>query len=104
MFSKHVTSLSSAYWHDELTPRENQRAAEHLLSCTICRADFEDVKLGARFAEQLQIKSAPDSVWAGLVAQLDQKGAAIRRKRAFPETNQPAPQIFSACDAHRDKC
>ncbi len=80
MFSKHVTSLSSAYFHDELNRHENQRAAEHLLSCTTCRADFEDVKLGARFAEQLQIKSAPDSVWAGLVAQLDQKGAQFDPK------------------------
>src|SRR5882724_3148050 len=73
MFSKHVTSLSSAYFHDELAARESQRVAEHLLSCTPCRADFDDVKLGARFAEQLQIVSAPDSVWAGVVAQLEQK-------------------------------
>jgi len=73
MFSKHVTSLSSAYFHDELAARESQRVAEHLLSCTPCRAHFDDVKLGARFAEQLQIVSAPDSVWAGVVAQLEQK-------------------------------
>src|SRR5258708_4409576 len=73
MFSKHVTSLSSAYFHDELKPRESQRVAEHLLLCTSCRANFDDVKLGARFAEQLQIVSAPDSLWAGVVAQLEQK-------------------------------
>ena len=80
MFTKHVTSLSSPYFHDELTLPESQRVAEHLLSCTTCRAEFEDVKLGARFAEQLQIKSAPDLVWAGLVAQLDQNGAQLDPK------------------------
>src|SRR2546421_69383 len=79
MFSNHVTSLSSAYFHDELAPRENQRVAEHLLSCATCRADFEDVKLGAKFAEQLQIVSAPDSVWPALVAQLDQKNVRPAR-------------------------
>src|SRR5256714_9566441 len=79
MFSNHVTSLSSAYFHDELAPRENQRVAEHLLSCTTCRADFEDVKLGAKFAEQLQIVSAPDSVWPALIAQLDQKNVRPAR-------------------------
>src|SRR5882724_8620742 len=73
MFSKHVTSLSSAYFHDELAARESRRVAEHLLSCTPCRADFDEVKLGARFAEQLQIVSAPDSVWASVVDQLDNK-------------------------------
>src|SRR2546423_3472384 len=73
MFSNHVTSLSSAYFHDELAPRENQRVAEHLLSCATCRADFEDVKLGASFAERLQIVSAPDSVWTGIVAQLNHR-------------------------------
>ena len=79
MFSKHVTSLSSAYFHDELAARESQRVAEHLLSCTSCRADFDEVKLGARFAEQLQIKSAPDSVWAGVLDQLDNKRATRMR-------------------------
>jgi hypothetical protein len=71
MFSKHVTSLSSAYFHDELAARESQRVAEHLSSCAPCRADFDEVKLGTRFAAQLQIVSAPDSVWAGVVDQLD---------------------------------
>ena len=79
MFSKHVTSLSSAYFHDELTPRENQRVAEHLLSCGTCRAEFEEVKLGARFAEQLQIVSAPDSLWTGVTAQLDHNSVRSAR-------------------------
>ncbi|MFN2578458.1 MAG: FecR domain-containing protein [Pyrinomonadaceae bacterium] len=80
MFSKHVTSFSSAYIHDELTPRENQRVAEHLLSCATCRADFDDVKLGAKFAKGLQILPAPDSVWAGLVARLDRQDARPARR------------------------
>ena len=73
MFSKHVSKQLSAFMHDELSSEGKGSVPEHLLSCTSCRADFDDVKLGARFAAQLQIVSAPDSVWAGVVAQLDNK-------------------------------
>lgn len=78
MFSNHVTSLSSAYFHDELAPRENQRVAEHLLLCPTCRADFDELKLGARFAEQLQIVSAPESIWPGVFTQLDHNVRPVR--------------------------
>ena len=79
MFSKHVSKQLSAFMHDELSSEGKGSVAEHLLSCTSCRADFDNVKLGARFAEQLQIVSAPDSVWAGVVAQLDNKKVGRRR-------------------------
>src|SRR3989442_1746161 len=71
MFSNHVTSLSSPYFHGELTLAENHRVSEHLLACRKCRAEFDEIKLGVRFAEQLQIISAPDSVWAGIAERLD---------------------------------
>src|SRR5207253_3065146 len=37
------------------------------------RAEFEEVELGAKLAEQLQMVSAPDSIWPGVVAQLAHK-------------------------------
>ena len=53
MFGKHVSKLASAYCHDELLPEESRRVAEHLIGCNRCRAEFEEIKLGVKFAEQL---------------------------------------------------
>ena len=43
MFSKHVSSLTSAYYHDELSPAESRRVAEHLIGCPRCRGEFEEI-------------------------------------------------------------
>ena len=71
MFRNHVSSLSSAYFDGELTPRESNRVAEHLLACTRCRAEFDAVKSGVRIAHQIEIVSAPDSIWSGIAQGLD---------------------------------
>src|SRR5216684_287230 len=71
MFSKHVSSLTSAYCHDELSPEQSRRVAEHLISCQRCRAEFEEVKFGARLAAQLPMIEAPDSLWRGIEIALD---------------------------------
>src|SRR5205085_382819 len=72
MFSKHVTALSSAYCHDQLPPQVNKNVAAHLLACPSCHADFDEVKLGAKFANQLQLVSAPEAIWSEIAAQLHQ--------------------------------
>src|SRR3989442_9770371 len=74
MFSKHVSSLTSAYCHDELSPEQSRRVAEHLISCRRCRAEFEEVKFGARLAAQLPLIEAPDSLWHGIEIALDRDG------------------------------
>jgi len=79
MFSKHVSDLSSAYWHNELAPTQSRRVAEHLIGCSRCRVEFEEVKLGARFAEQLALVSAPDSLWPAIAAGLNVETAPARR-------------------------
>ncbi len=66
MFAKHVSNLTSAYCHDELSPEQSRRVAEHLISCRHCRGEFEEVKFGARLAAQLPLIEAPDSLWDGL--------------------------------------
>src|SRR5437660_9696936 len=71
MFSHHVASLSSQYFHGELTAAEDHRVAQHLLACTRCRAEYEEVEAGVRLAEQIKVLPAPDSVWAGIVRRLD---------------------------------
>ncbi|HJZ81033.1 MAG TPA: FecR domain-containing protein [Pyrinomonadaceae bacterium] len=71
MFSNHVSNLSSAYLHSELAPEQSRRFAEHMIGCSPCREEFEDVRLGANLAGQLQLVSAPESLWPRIAARLD---------------------------------
>src|SRR5882672_2452096 len=71
MFSKHVSKQLSAYCQGELSAEETRRVAEHLIGCNRCRAEFEEIKLGVKLAEHLPHASAPDSLWADLLSQLD---------------------------------
>ena len=79
MFSKHISDLSSAYWHDELTPEQTRQVAEHMMGCARCRAAFAEVKLGIRFAEQLESVSAPNTLWPRIAARLNVDSAPSRR-------------------------
>jgi hypothetical protein len=75
MFAKHVTRDLSAYCHGELSPQDSRGVAEHLIGCQQCRAEFEEIKLGVKFAERLPEIAAPDSLWNDLEARLnDQVG------------------------------
>jgi hypothetical protein len=92
MFAKHVSSLTSAYCHDELSPAESRRVAEHLSNCPRCRAEFEEVKFGASLAAQLPLIEAPDSLWRGIEISLDRGGQpalARQRPRLIPFLMQP---------------
>src|SRR6266576_3379765 len=79
MFGNHVSSLSSAYFDGELTPRESNQVAEHLLACPKCRAEFDAVKSGFAFAQHVEVIPAPDSIWAGIAARLDNSNAKPAR-------------------------
>ncbi len=85
MFSTHVRQKFSAYFHEELSAEESRQVAEHLIGCTRCRLEFEQVKFGAKLAEQLPIAPAPDSLWPELEAALrDQPvGNAISARRPW---------------------
>ncbi|MEO8435560.1 MAG: FecR domain-containing protein [Pyrinomonadaceae bacterium] len=63
MFSNHIGKDLSAYCHGELSPAASQGVAEHLIGCQRCRVEFEQIKLGVKFAEQLPQLSAPNSLW-----------------------------------------
>jgi len=79
MFSNHISDLSSAYLHNELTPEQTRQVAEHMMGCARCRAAFAEVKLGIRFAEQLESISAPASLWPRIAAGLNVDSAPTRR-------------------------
>src|ERR1700730_3798281 len=83
MFSKHVSKDLSAYCHGELSVEDTRRVAEHLIGCSRCRPEFEEIKLGIKFAEQLPSPSAPDSLWNDLQVLLDAK-PAVREQKARP--------------------
>jgi anti-sigma factor RsiW len=68
MFSQHVGRHLSAYCHGELSLTESRRVAEHLIGCQSCRREFEEIKLGVKFAEQLPRASAPASLWSEIEA------------------------------------
>lgn len=70
MFVKHVTRDISAYCHGELSAEESRRFAEHIIACAKCRREFEEIKLGIKFAEQLPQLGAPEGLWKGIEAQL----------------------------------
>jgi ferric-dicitrate binding protein FerR (iron transport regulator) len=73
MFSQHVSRNLSAYCHGELSEAEAQRVAEHLIACQRCRREFEEIKLGVQFAEQLPRTSAPESLWNEIEAALAER-------------------------------
>jgi FecR protein/Putative zinc-finger len=81
MFSQHVGKNLSAYCHGELSDEESRRVAEHLIGCQRCRREFEEIKLGVKFAEQLPLASAPASVWNEI--------ESARGKRAHPAHLRP---------------
>ena len=98
MFSKHVSSLSSAYCHDEISPEQSRRVAEHLISCRRCRSEFEEVKLGARLAAHLPLIESPDSLWSGIEIALDGNGRTVLprpRRRIIPFLMQPRFAVAS---------
>lgn len=82
MFSNHVTEKLSAYRHAELSSDETRLVAEHLIGCNVCRLQFEEIKLGVKFAEALPQKAAPDSLWSSIEARLEKQSDAIESTRA----------------------
>jgi hypothetical protein len=95
MFAKHVSSLTSAFYHNELPPEQSRRVAEHLLGCLRCRAEFEEIKFGASLAGRLPLIPAPDSLWHEIEAAVgrNDKPATVRqnhpRPRFIPLLTQP---------------
>jgi len=83
MFRTHVNNQFSAYCHEELSAGETRKVAEHLIGCTRCRKEFEEVKLGIRLAEQLPLVSAPDSLWQEVETLLDQDGHPVNERRSW---------------------
>lgn len=72
MFSSHVSEELSAYCHGELDAEASREVAEHLIGCSSCRLEYEEVKAGVKIAGLLPIVNAPDSLWRELETRLQQ--------------------------------
>jgi hypothetical protein len=93
MFSNHVTRDASAYCHGELSVDEGKKFAEHILICSKCRSEFDEIKRGIAFATQLPIVEAPDSMWSKLerqLAQVSNSSYALKTHRVFLTRTQLA--------------
>lgn len=77
MYGKHFTQQLSAYAHGELDAREASHVAEHLIACTRCRREFEEIKLGIKLAEQLPLAKVPDNLWNEIQTALDEGPAQV---------------------------
>ena len=86
MLSNHVSEQLSAYCNAELAPAESRVVAEHLIGCNQCRAEYEKIKVGVTFAEQIPQFRAPASLWLAIESELDNQGEktepAFRRQKS----------------------
>jgi hypothetical protein len=81
MFRNHVSQELSAYLHDQLSPDEASRIANHLRDCRSCREEFEQIKFGAALTGLLSPAQPPASLWNDLESRLNQAGEESRRRR-----------------------
>lgn len=83
MFSQHVTRNISAYHHGELNVEESRQVTEHVIACAKCRAQFDEIRLGIRLAEQLPYIAASENLWQDLEPKLGKVSSQKSSKAGF---------------------
>ncbi len=79
MSEKHYREKLSEFVNHELSNDSRQEIAEHLLVCADCRAEHDEIKLGAALAANLERADAPENLWNKIENALD----AGEEKRVF---------------------
>ena len=64
----------SAYIDDELAPEQRLDLESHLEDCERCRKEYETHMTSWEAAEDLRSEDAPEGLWQGIEAELQQKG------------------------------
>jgi hypothetical protein len=82
MNEKHYKEKLSEFVNHELSNEERQEIAGHLLLCADCRAEHDEIKLGAALAQNLERADAPENVWSKIENALD--NGEERRGFVFP--------------------
>lgn len=93
MFSNHVTNELSSYCNGELSAEKAREVAEHIISCVRCRSQCEEIKLGAKLAEQLPIETAPVDLWARIESALEQQSTEKTTTQHFKRAWFLRPQF-----------
>lgn len=85
MNEKHYQEKLSYFVNHELAQDERQAIAEHLMQCAECRAEHDEIKLGALLAGSLKPQDAPANLWNEIENSLNEreKKAAILPNFAF---------------------
>jgi hypothetical protein len=73
MFKGHVTKQLSAYCNGELADDQIEKVRVHLLACSRCQKEYEEIKFGVNLASQLPLASAPQELWGEIEAILDER-------------------------------
>jgi hypothetical protein len=81
MNEKHYKEQLSRFVNHELAPDERQMIAEHLLMCAACRAEHDEIKLGAALASAIRQTDAPATLWNKIEDSLN--GKEERRKASL---------------------
>jgi hypothetical protein len=89
----HIVEKLSAYCLEALSPDETRCVAEHLIRCQECRSEYEQIRLGVRFAQQLTMERAPDSLWGEIQAKLNE---AHLPEAHLPEAHLPEAHLPEA--------
>jgi len=85
MFKSHVTKQLSAYCNGELADEQMERIRAHLLVCSRCQKEHDEIKFGVQLAQQLPLANAPQELWSEIEAILDQPARAPFVEREAPK-------------------
>ena len=77
MNEKHYKEQLSAFVNHELATDERQTVAEHLLQCAVCRAEHDEIKLGAGLAGTIGQRDAPENLWNRIENALEGKAEKV---------------------------
>lgn len=73
MNEKHYKEKLSHFVNHELAQDERQAVAAHLMQCAECRAEHDEIKLGALLAGSLKPQDAPVNLWNEIENSLNER-------------------------------
>lgn len=73
MAGEHCGGKLSAFHHGELRQAERAEVILHLAACERCRAEYDEVRAGAGFAEELRTVEPPEGLWREVERALDSR-------------------------------
>lgn len=79
-FESHISEQLAAYLDGVLTAREKEDVEQHLVSCTECQSELQLVRAGMKAMTALPLLEPPETVWTGIVSELERRKRRQRRQ------------------------